>query len=185
MTGRCRRRRRMTLVGGREDLAGYSCYEKIGKAPRGAAGPARWTLWVEPVRIPGCLGSFACPTPRPFSRGGVRNQLPPSAAQCLHHLSPSLSLRPSSILGLPGRPFLRPPEKERISFLPPRSTQNQLLSFLPSLPLPSNPLLLRPPPLKRRDGDSTIVPLAKNMHPSIVLRTYLYSRYIYVEVIDV
>jgi len=42
-----------------------------------AAGPARWTLWVVPVRIPGCLVGFARPTPPPvltIAEWGVRNR---------------------------------------------------------------------------------------------------------------
>lgn len=41
--------------------------EKIARGR--AAGPARWTLWVVPVRIPECLVGFARPTPRPNHRG--------------------------------------------------------------------------------------------------------------------
>lgn len=45
------------------------------KIARGAAGPARWTLWVVPVRIPGCLVGFARPTPVLTIAGwGVRNR---------------------------------------------------------------------------------------------------------------
>lgn len=43
------------------------------KIARGAAGPARWTLWVVPVRIPGCLG-FARPTVLTIAGWGVRNR---------------------------------------------------------------------------------------------------------------
>lgn len=65
MTGRWYRwgkRWRQVRKEGRKDFRSLRSVARE-KIARGAAGPARWTLWVVPVRIPGCFVGFARPTP--------------------------------------------------------------------------------------------------------------------------
>jgi len=60
-----------------------------------AAGPARWTLWVVPVRIPGCLVGFARPTPPPRpNHRGVRCAEPVVAAAAATATAASTPTRP-------------------------------------------------------------------------------------------